>query len=215
MFRLFASKSVYVLIGVFAVVPIVYFFLRITNQPFLDSAMGDWFATMIGAVVGIPIALWLSRWQQGEQERKKTEALDRQSDERRTRIVGLIAEELAYNRHQLLHSQVEQNGTTKRVVILNGLKDELWRALSDGGELQWLNDLSLLQAFAEAYHHIRRVIAVERLWMQAKRPPTYQDEPAKLYEIWLEQLDPLALRFIDRALEIAGLEACSREGGHP
>jgi hypothetical protein len=38
-----------------------------------------------------------------------------------------------------------------------GLSNENWRAFSDGGELQWINDVELLSRLAVAYHSIQMV----------------------------------------------------------
>lgn len=46
------------------IVPTAYFFEHLSDQSFRDSAIGNLFATMIGVLVGVPVALEISSWQQ-------------------------------------------------------------------------------------------------------------------------------------------------------
>lgn len=48
--------------------PIVYFAVHWRNEQFRDGALGNWFGTVAGVVVGVPIALWLSARQRRAQE---------------------------------------------------------------------------------------------------------------------------------------------------
>ena len=45
------------IIVMFVLVPLVYFFVRLSDPVFRDGTMGNWFAS----IVGVPIALWLDR----------------------------------------------------------------------------------------------------------------------------------------------------------
>ena len=45
----------------FVLVPLVYFFVRLSDPVFRDGTMGNWFASIVGVLVGVPIALWLDR----------------------------------------------------------------------------------------------------------------------------------------------------------
>jgi uncharacterized membrane protein len=63
----------WLVVAIVFVVPILYSLANINSPGFLENFIGNWAATMIGVIVGIPIALWLSRSQQKEQERKEQE----------------------------------------------------------------------------------------------------------------------------------------------
>jgi hypothetical protein len=170
--KLFLSKGIgtwlsRLIVAVLATIPTVYLLWRIRDPEFIDSAMGNWFATMIGALVGIGIALELYRWQEGQGHKaRRLEERDHTA-----KILALIREELIYNRDQLLSSKVEADGHPKRVVFAGGLKDELWNALSDGGELQWIRDLQLMYAISLAYHYVRRIIFFERRYLEIMYSP--------------------------------------------
>ena len=209
------------MIVIIAVIPALYFLTHITDSEFLDNSMGNWFATMTGVIVGIPIALWLSRRQQKEQEKKEQEAQEREASARKARILALLKEELEYNRDQLLAGEVENDRAVlvdgERQVLVHGLKDELWNAFSDGGELQWIRDLQLIYAISSAYHHIRRATYLEKIYLDVLRgsvvkiPRMSSDELMK----GLIKIDSDTLKFIKLALEeieksIAALESAGK-----
>ncbi len=56
---------------------------------------------------------------------------------------------------------VEKQKSAPAIVTYLGLKNDLWEALSDGGELHWVDNLKLLDSITKAYYHIRRVIFLE------------------------------------------------------
>jgi hypothetical protein len=168
---------------------------------FRDNFLGDWFATIIGAIVGIPIALWLSRKQQKEQEKQEQLVREQEALTHKGKILKLIRTELEYNLDQLRASKTETNGVPKRVVFLNGLKDELWNAFSDGGELQWIKDLQSMHMISYAYHYIRRVIYLEKLYMEIKRPRNWANAPAEELVGHLLEIDPVVIEAIEQALE--------------
>ena len=141
-----------------SIIPIWYSFSHIADCQFLDNLMGNWFATMIGVIVGIPIALAIDRWQRQIQEKKEREAQEQEVLVRKAKILALVRGELEYNRDVL-------RGRPQRIRRLDPstrLRDETWNALSDGGELHWIGDAELLEAFSTAYHHIRTAGLLEQ-----------------------------------------------------
>ena len=87
-------RLLWLIIAVSAITPIIYFFYRLSDSAFIDSAMGNWFATMIGALIGILIALEINRLQQDIQEKKERALREIEERERKkgTRLqsYGLI-----------------------------------------------------------------------------------------------------------------------------
>jgi hypothetical protein len=150
-----------------AIIPVAYFFSHWTDSQFLDNAMGNWFATVIGVMVGIPIALEINRRQQAAQEKKEREVQGQEETAHKAKILKLVGKELEYNRAALLARQPNKDGETQRKVLVNRLKDELWNAFSDGGELQWIKDLELLDYVSTAYYHIRTIIYLEERYFEA------------------------------------------------
>jgi len=185
-------------------IPVAYAFWRINDIQFRDSFMGNWFATMIGVMVGIPIALEINRRQRKVQERTEKVVREREQLARTAKILKLVKKELTHNREALVGRQQTEDGTSQRVVSTNRLKDELWNAFSDGGELQWITDLELLDSISAAYHHIRTVIYLEERYFEATHFPgmvVRQDKYPKDYIIeYLTHDDPMVLEHINKAL---------------
>ena len=108
-------------------------------QNFASNAL----ATIIGAMIGIPIALGLNKYQERSSE-----------TERKKKILRLLQEELLINYGQLTGWKTTQNKILEVSVIGPFLRDESWRAFSDGGELQWIKNPKLLSELANAYKYI-------------------------------------------------------------
>jgi hypothetical protein len=106
-------------------------------QDFASNAL----ATFLGAIVGIPIALWLSRYQEKAVER-----------ERKSKILHLLREELRENLSILSGWEKADYRKKNRDIHSIGpvLKDESWKAFSDGGDLEWIKDPTLLSNLADA-----------------------------------------------------------------
>jgi hypothetical protein len=154
-------NPVWLVIVVLAIAPIVYFVFRIGDPQFVDNTMGNWFATMVGLAAGVPIGLWINHRQQEEQERAQKQELDRVARERKIKILSLIRKELSFNK-DILDGLVRDQESRPGVFCVTGLKVVLWDALSDGGELQWIDDLELLDRLTNAYYHLTALIFLER-----------------------------------------------------
>jgi hypothetical protein len=128
------------------------------QSAFRDAFLGNWLATIVGVIAGIPIALWLSRMQQSEQDKEEARKHDDEALARKRKIIRLVKKELVYNLN-ILQSQTEQMFITQ--LVINLAKDETWNSFSDGGELQWINDLALLDLCSSAYHQIRAAILLQ------------------------------------------------------
>jgi hypothetical protein len=97
-------------------------------------------------IVGIPIALWTSNYQERIAEK-----------ERKAKILGLLREELCVNLTQLSGLQKSQTKHYELFIINGFLKDESWKSFSDGGELQWIKDPVLLNQLSWAYSTVKTV----------------------------------------------------------
>jgi hypothetical protein len=104
-------------------------------------------ATIIGIVIGIPVALWISGFQE-----KRTEK------EKKTKILGLLYLELNTNRYDLnCWKNKKRGGDLEAGTFGLKLNYETWKAFSDGGELEWIKDPSILYRLSDAYYHIKVV----------------------------------------------------------
>jgi len=158
--RSFSFRFIWLLVvsGLIATVWIA--FERIPQSPTRDSFLGNLLATIIGIFVGIPIALEVNEYQTKLQA--KTKRLEEEHDkrERQERILNLIKGELEYNRN-LLSVIVEEQKENPTVVVFDGLKNDLWLSFSDGGELQSVDDLELIDSLSWAYYYLRILIPLE------------------------------------------------------
>lgn len=143
-----AYWSLVVIVLALAAIPVIYSLGHLFDKAYRDSFLGNWAATVIGVVVGIPIALELNRHEIAAEARRAAEAKLLEENQRRSKILGLLRAELVQDRDQLKSCQ-PAGAASKRTVLLPGLKDELWHAFSDGGELQWLQDPDLIDVLCD------------------------------------------------------------------
>jgi hypothetical protein len=87
-----------------------------------------------------------------------------ENDQRKKKILMLIKRELSYNLRLLSDRQPSANNSFERVIPAMRLKDEVWNAFSDGGELQWLQSPKLVESIATTYYCVRAVMYLEDLF---------------------------------------------------
>jgi hypothetical protein len=121
-------------------------------QSFVSNAL----ATFIGAALGVLGALWLSRYQEKSSEK-----------ERKKKILRLLINELLGNLTQLSGFQKSQIRNRDALTLSALLRDESWKAFSDGGEREWIKDPKLLDDLSEAYFAIRSVMNLSDKYCQA------------------------------------------------
>jgi len=139
-------KRYWWIIVVGLIIPLVYAITRILSLSFLDGFMGNWLATILGLGFGIPIGLEVERFQSQKETRN-----------RKLKILELTKNELEFN-HGLISKNWAGKDPLERGSFIGGnLKDELWNAFSDGGEIEWINNVELLDKIADAYYHIRQL----------------------------------------------------------
>lgn len=181
-----------------------YFVQHFPSATFQEGAMGNLFATILGVVVGIPIALEISRRQQNAQI--QVAEFDRHEEEtkRKRKVLTLLRGELLQNWEdiQAKRKPIEIGG--KRQVRTNSLRDEMWAAFSDGGELQHVNSPEVLAAISNAYYEIRTSIHLERSYMSAVHFPgmrvAQEKYPQDHFLEYLTSTDPQVLATIEQAI---------------
>jgi hypothetical protein len=146
---------------------LVYFLQHFPSTSFQEGAMGNLFATILGLVVGIPIALELNRQQQHAQNILATATRTAEETQRKGKVLSLIHSELRRNKEDVIRRRKPIETGGKREVHTGGLRDEMWSAFSDGGELQHVNSPEVLAAIAGAYYEIRSNIHLEHGYMEA------------------------------------------------
>ncbi len=139
-------------------------------QNFLSNAI----ATFLGAIIGIPIALGLNRHQDkiSEKERKK-------------KILALLQEELIINLSQLAGWNKAKDKRAEAITIGPFLRDESWKAFSDGGELEWIKNPKLISEIANAYSYVRLMQQLsERYLHLLYMTPREKTHPIAIDYIW-------------------------------
>ena len=125
------------------------------NLEFCQSFISNAFATFIGAGLGVLGALWLGKHQEESSEK-----------ERKKKILDLLFNELLINLSQLSGFQKSQTKHRDALTLSALLRNESWRAFSDGGELEWIKDPKLLDNLSDAYYAIRSVMNLSDKYCQ-------------------------------------------------
>ena len=146
---------------------LLYFIAHFGSQAFVESAMGNLFATILGVLVGLPIALQVSRYQQSAAQAAAFLEKSSEIAARRRKVLKLLREELQKNIDGLQERVAPITGGGKRLVFTHSLRNQLWVAFTDGGELQYLDDPGLLATLAEAYHEVAYCILLEHKFFDA------------------------------------------------
>ncbi len=110
------------------------------DSSFWQSFVSNLLATLLGVAIGIPVALWL----RGFQER-------RTEKERKRNILEKLKKELLFNLDNIYMREDEKwdiDDINKIFYYTIGIKEEVYRGLSDGGELQWIKDVDLLETIS-------------------------------------------------------------------
>ena len=112
-------------------------------------------ATLIGIGLGIPTGIWLNHLIESRTEKEK-----------KLKILQLLRNELqtvnnAYERHSL--SELDPF-TDFRYMIL---KNELWQAFSNGGELEWIKNPDLLASLSSSYASIGEIKNMARIHFES------------------------------------------------
>ena len=143
--RLFQIPFLYLWLFTLFLILVPYILIDIYGSPFAQDYFSNLLATYTGVIIGIPVALWLSNYQERRIEK-----------EMKKKILLALYEELMEDVGYLSkwkNDNIELR--IKRTINLSALlKDDLWRAFSDGGELKWINDPNLLLDFSAGYSKI-------------------------------------------------------------
>lgn len=124
---------------------LIYYLIENFENSFIENFLSNFLSTLMGLIIGIPIALWVSNIQENSIEK-----------ERKTKILLLLYSELKDNLQSLRWSINEDKNFYENYGYLS-LKNVLWKAFSDGGEIEWIKDLNLLDRISIAYFEIDRI----------------------------------------------------------
>jgi hypothetical protein len=104
---------------------------------FWQNFVSNGLATLLGVIVGIPVALWIGRIEE-----------ELSGKERKTIILKSLYDELGYCEIELDRMVSYETIRVESGVLRSVLRNEIWHAYSDGGELEWIKDVSLIAQIA-------------------------------------------------------------------
>jgi hypothetical protein len=171
----------------------------------------NFLATVAGVALGVPVAVWLTLQEAARQERlnksqaeaeasaarskEETKAADRRRD-----VLVAIRTELTEN----LVGLEDRRPHGERIFVIPFLMDEVWSAISDGGELKWVNDPEILRQLARSYVFIRLHVYLERQLFELRHYPgpmiASNDAEVRLIGYFNDRIDEVCRAAIDEAL---------------
>jgi hypothetical protein len=187
---------------------IAYSIYRRGETQYWDGAVGNWLATLLGIVTGVPVALFLER------RRVASETDGKQREVQRVRRDMLT----------LLHGELVDAATRlaprvalKDAVPIDPMKTSIWDVMRDSGNLTHISEPELISAIADAYRIIAIISNRERHIMQVVHGATitFPNGETAGMKLLRETADfyPLAVQNIERALAaISKALLESREG---
>ncbi|MDP1678283.1 MAG: hypothetical protein Q8L88_15605 [Bacteroidota bacterium] len=196
----YLSNWIMVILVLLTIPPIVFSICYFNDIQFRQNLMAGLLSTLVGLVIGIPIALRLNHIQEKNDLTKK----ENEDIERKRRIIKIIQNELLFNNDRLVERQPnEQNA--ERIVTTETLKDELWNSLSDGGELRYINDPELLDLISKAYYYIRIIKYLEDKYFESIHFPGLMvkqgSPPNERILNYIKQTDPVVIKYIKTCIE--------------
>jgi len=136
------------------------------DTSFWQSFVSNLLATSIGVGLGIPVALLINRWVEAKIEK-----------ERKGKIIRVISDEVLHN-WGTIRSWLNDPKRVNVWILFSQLKDESWQALSDGGDLEPIQDPYLIKDLAEAYSYVHSLMLMSEkyfdlLYFSGENAPGY------------------------------------------
>lgn len=130
---------------VLGILAIGYSIYRGEEIQYWDGAVGNWLATLLGIVTGVPVALYLERRRSAAEVSAKTQEVERL---RRETLALLLAELSDAQRRVVARLGLEDS------IPIEPMKLSIWNAMRDSGKLAHISDPTLLSYIADAYRFI-------------------------------------------------------------
>lgn len=155
--RLWRVSTRSVILSFTIVLILMFAIYMLTERAFWFDFLSNTLATFVGVIVGIPVAILLSELQERQSEK-----------ERKQKILQLVTKELLTNSDELKQWKSSDNRQNDGLFLHTLLKTEVWRAFSDGGELEWIKSPDLLGIISEAYFSIRATRTLSERYFEVK-----------------------------------------------
>jgi hypothetical protein len=147
------ALQVYLIPAIVVITALVAVYLLLGTQIW-ENFLPNFLATMLGAIVGIPIAIGIHNQQEAKKERLQKE-----------KIIPILREELLVNLTQLSSWQKSKSQKLETVYTSIFLEDSAWAAISDSGELAFIKDVDILKKISHAYSTVRTVKQLSERYM--------------------------------------------------
>lgn len=122
-------------------------YVNFFNYGFGQQFVASLFATFIGAGLGVGGALWVNHFVESKNTKEK-----------KIKILTALRSELHSCNTTLSNYLKGDDIWAYTGVIGSDLRDDIWQAFSDGGELNHINDTRLLAELANTYHNVKSVM---------------------------------------------------------
>ena len=113
-------------------------------------------ATIIGLIIGISIPVFLERTGRSSEQNIQ-----------RLKTLQLVQNEIAHN-HAAVDFILAADGVTPQEMLAHRFTSEVWDALSDGGELRWINDSRLLRSISDAYSRTKPLAHLQDRYIDSR-----------------------------------------------
>jgi hypothetical protein len=138
-----------------AIVVVVF---AIGDSSFESAFLSNFLSTVAGVAVGVPVAIWLAFRESTAQAAAAAKQATETARNRRRQVLTAIETELKENKNTL----AERRSSGPREFAIPFLQDEVWTAMSDGGELRWIEDPALIRQIARSYLYVKTIDHLER-----------------------------------------------------
>jgi hypothetical protein len=135
------------------------------QSDYWQATLGGILATVIGIILGLPIAAWVNDIGLRRQQQADATASAEHAKDQLVRLCRMLASELASAAQML--AAMENTGVVDRFRF----NVARWKAVSSSGDLRWVTDLPTISALAEAYEAIDVVNMLGHEWLRSMSRP--------------------------------------------
>jgi hypothetical protein len=128
-----------------AIPAICYSVYRGSEIQYWDGAVGNWLATLLGIVTGVPVALYLERTRSAAEVSAKAKEAERVRRDTLALLLGELTD---------AQQRVIARLPLKDSIPIDPMKLSIWNAMRDSGKLAHISDPTLLSCIADAYRFI-------------------------------------------------------------
>jgi hypothetical protein len=150
--------------------------------------MANFFATILGIIIGVPASILINTFQNAKEE-----------NERKNKIIKLLHDELIINQIHISSWKNSENRNYEALTLHAIIRTELWSTFSDGGELEWINDLDVLNALSDVYFALDSICLISKMIFELESSAHKSRDISNYLSILLEK----GIDYTQEALENA------------